>query len=177
MISCDKTKSLLTDYLDGTLEPNLKKEVDQHLDSDPVCNKIFTESAALQRQIKNLQVVIPSQDFDINLRNKIIQSNSLPDRQYALNNKKGLSLAFSGTVLMAALYMFIFTDFGSQTAVDEGIMPSSTIGSGTPGLKMQIPVDQPKQAQLEKENVADSLKRVPERIDDSNIHLAGEEQK
>ncbi|MCB9057531.1 MAG: zf-HC2 domain-containing protein [Calditrichae bacterium] len=176
MISCDKTKALLTDYLDGTLEPNLKKEVDQHLDSDPECNKIFTESAALQRQIKNLQVLTASTDFDINLRNKIIQSNTLPDRQYSLN-KKGLSLAFSGTVLMAALYMFIFTDIGNQTAVDEGIMPSSTIGSGNPGHKLQIPADQPKQAGLEKENVADSLSRVPEVIDDSKIHLAGEEQK
>lgn len=175
MINCDKTQSLLTEYLEGTLEPDLKKEVEHHLDQDPVCNKIFTQAAALQKQMRSLQQVVPSKDFDITLRNRIIQFNDAPDKQPILN-KKGLSLAFSGTVLMAALYMFIFTDIGEQGNVNEGIMPSSTIGSGVPAMKIQVPASE-KKADAGATNQSDSLKRAPEVINDENLHLTGEEAK
>jgi predicted anti-sigma-YlaC factor YlaD len=177
MINCDKTQSLLTEYLDGTLEPDLKKEIENHLDEDPVCNKIYAQAAALQRQMQNLQQVAPSTEFDINLRNRIIQSNDSTERQPIIN-KKGVSLAFSGTVLMAALYMFIFTDIGEQSNVNEGIMPSSTIGSGVPSMKVETSPNVQKSVDNGvNTSQADSLKEMPEVIEDSNIHLAGEEER
>jgi predicted anti-sigma-YlaC factor YlaD len=176
MINCDKTQSLLTEYLDGTLEPDLKKEIELHLEQDPQCNKIFAEAAALQRQMQNLTQVAPSTNFDINLRNRIIKYNEQPNKQPVIN-KKGLSLAFSGTILMAALYMFIFTDVGEQPNVNEGILPSSTIGSGVPVSKIKSSVDNTNKEKIVDKNQADSLKRAPEVINDSNLHLTGEEQK
>ena len=78
---------------------------------------------------------------------------------------------------MAALYMFIFTDIGDQGNVNDGIMPSSTIGSGVSGVKGLTSDQKNSEANLDDTNAADSLKNFPEVIDDSSIHLTGKKQK
>ena len=176
MMNCDKTQSLLNEYIDGTLEPDLKKAVQLHLDNDPKCRQVFSEAVALQRQMQNLQQVLTSPEFDINLRKRIIESQEHTSRQLVLN-KKGWSLAFSGAILTAALYLFIFTDFGDQSIPPEGIMPSSTIGNGSPAYKVQSPDPGVKMENISAEEViTDSLKQTPEQVNESQLHMTGEQK-
>jgi len=170
MMNCDQVKLLLSDYIDGVLEPRLKEEVDNHLESDPDCKKVFEQATIIHRQITSLQQVKPSPEFDIHLRNRIIGLNKSDEKQHVIN-KKGLSLAFSGTVLVAALYLFIFTDVGTQQNMNEGLMPSSTIGSSPASFNAD---NTEKNIEPAQNIIADSLNKLPEKVDEDKIHLTGQ---
>jgi predicted anti-sigma-YlaC factor YlaD len=175
MMNCDKAKSLLSEYIDGTLESGVKAEIDAYLEKDPDCKTVFEETSAIQAKIANLPQVSPSADFDSNLRNRIINIDST-DKSPALN-KKGLSLVFSGTVLVAALYLFIFTDIGMQYNTQESPMPSSAIGGPSTHVdKKVVASDNIVEPAIEQPE-SDSLKSIPEKVNTSNIHLTGEESK
>jgi len=174
MMNCDKAKLLLSDYLDKTLDPQVKKEIDDFLETNEDCSRIFAEAISLQNQLKSLPEVKPSEEFETRLRNRIIDFNNGNEKQ-PVPNKKGLSLAFSGVVLVMALYMFIFTDVGTQQTISDEILPSSTI-SNAPSPE-NVEEDKPAVEPQEKEDQvaeADSLKNPPEKIDNSGIHLTGE---
>jgi predicted anti-sigma-YlaC factor YlaD len=175
MMNCDKAKSLLSDYIDGTLESEVKAEIDIYLEKDPECKTVFKEVSDIQGKLAKLPQVSPSADFDSNLRNRIINIDST-DKSPALN-KKGLSLVFSGTVLVAALYLFIFTDIGMQYNTQEGPMPSSAIGGPSTHVdKNVVASDNIVEPAIEQPE-SDSLKSIPEKVNTSNIHLTGEESK
>ncbi|KAA3609797.1 MAG: hypothetical protein D8M58_08875 [Calditrichaeota bacterium] len=172
MMTCDKAKALLSDYIDETLEPGVKKEIDEFLERDPECKNIFMESLSISEKIKNLQSVLPSEDFDSNLRNEIIKINN-EEKTPALN-KKGLSLIFSGTVLAASIYFFIFTDIGVQQNIQEGSMPSSAIGNPAASFQDEKNAEDKFVEAKEDETKSDSLKNVPEKVNSENIHLTGD---
>jgi hypothetical protein len=174
MMNCDKAKQLLSDYIDNTLEPEVKKEIDDFLESNSECKEIFADVLSLQNQLKSLSRVTPTSEFEINLRNKIIALNSNDVRQVSFN-KKGLSLAFSGAVLITAVYMFVFTDFGIQQNISDEILPSSTITTSKPSptvSKEQVNTDQENEQNPVTE--ADSLNNLPEKVDNAKIHFTGE---
>jgi len=174
MMNCDKAKQLLSDYLDNTLEPEVKKEIDDFLENNSECKEIFTDALSVQNQLKSLSRVTPTAEFEVNLRNKIIALNSNDVKQVSFN-KKGLSLAFSGAVLITAVYMFVFTDFGVQQSISDEILPSSTISTPKPSAnvsKEQVKTDQENEQNPVAET--DSLKNLPEKVDNSKIHLTGE---
>ncbi len=41
MMDCDKAKELLSDYIDGALDTEQKREIEEHLNSDHECKKGF----------------------------------------------------------------------------------------------------------------------------------------
>jgi len=172
MMNCDKAQLLLSEYIDGTLEPGVKKEIDDFLKSDDECGKIFANAMSVQNRLKSLSKVTASKEFEVNLRNRILDLNSGNEKQPAFN-KKGLSLVFSGAVLVTALYMFVSTDVGTQQNISDEILPSSTISNTAPSIADdKIIVDQ----QDESDPVADtdSTKNLPEKVDNSGIHLTGD---
>jgi len=174
MMNCDKAKQLLSDYLDNTLEPGVKKEIDDFLKGNEECSKIFADAISIQNQLKSLPDVVPSEEFEINLRNRIIEFNDAGVKQAAFN-KKGLSLAFSGVVLVGALYMFVFSDVGTQQNISDEILPSSTIMNNQPSVNdaaKNLVADQEKEDGQVMEQ--DSLNDIPEKIDNSRIHLTGD---
>ena len=174
MMNCDKAKLLLSDYIDGTLEPAVKKEIDDFLKTNTECNEFFVNALSVQKQLKALPKVLPSEEFEVNLRNRIMSYNEGNEQQPAFY-KKGVSLAFSGIVLVSALYMFIFTDIGNQQNTPEEIMPSSTITNTQPSVNIaddKLIVNQ--QDTEESATNSDSLKNMPEEVDNSKIHLTGE---
>lgn len=172
MMNCDKAKILLSDYIDGMLEPGVKKEIEVFLESDPDCKSLFEESMSIQKKLTHLPQVSPSPDFDSNLRNKIIELNN--NEKMPASRAKGLSLVFSGTVLVVSLYLFIFTDIGTQQNSPEGPIPSSAIGSPGPGNYNDESSNEPFVNSQEDETKMDSLKTIPEKINSNNIHLTGD---
>jgi predicted anti-sigma-YlaC factor YlaD len=172
MMNCDKAKVLLSDYIEGTLEPSIKKEIETFLESDPECKNLFEEAFSIHSKLSQLPPVMPSADFDSNLRSEIIKLNN--QEKTPPLNKKGLSLVFSGTVLVAALYLFIFTDLGTQQNIQDGPMPSSAIGNPNTSInKEESKVDEFVETE-EAELKSDSLKNIPEKINSDNIHLTGD---
>ena len=174
MMNCDKAKLLLSDYIDGALEPAVKKEIDNFLETNEECNTFFANAMSMQKQLKGLPKVSPSKEFEVNLRNRIISYNEGSEKQPAFY-KKGVSLAFSGAILISALYLFIFTDVGSQQNAPEEILPSSTINNSQPSLNIQndkLMVDQQESDNSVTES--DSIKNIPEEVDNSKIHLTGD---
>jgi hypothetical protein len=172
MMTCDKVRKLLADYLDGTLDSNLIKEIDAHLENDAECRSIFNEASQIQNKLKNLETITPTENFNIKLRNKIILYNGGGLKE-PLISKKGLSVGFSGAVLVAALYFYIFTDVGIQTNVNEAISPSSTIISSPINIVDQEKSDEQNNIVDQEETNVDSLKNAPEKIDNTRIHLTG----
>ncbi len=172
MMTCDKAKALLSDYIDGTLEPGVRDEVDAFLKSDPECNELFEEALSIHNKLTNMPQVSPSEDFSSNLRNEIVKLNN--DKRAPAFNKKGLSLVFSGTVLVASLYLFIFTDIGTQQNIQEGPIPSSTLSSPSAGFQTKESTNDKLVETKDDEIESDTLKNVPEKINTDNLHLTGD---
>jgi len=172
MMSCDKAKQLLADYLDNAIEPGIRKEIDAYLETDAGCKKIFVDALYIQNKIANLQSVTPSKEFDVKLRNEVIKFNNGEIKEPAIG-KKSISIVFSGALLVTALYFYVFTDVGLQPNANEGIMPSSTISSSpnynTEPEKLNVQTAEKKTD----ETATDSLKNLPEKVDNSKIHLTG----
>ena len=174
MMNCDKAKQLLSDYLDNTLEPEVKKEIEEFLESNSECKEIFADALSIQSQLKSLSRVTPTTEFEVNLRNKIIALNSNDSKQVSFN-KKGLSLAFSGAVLVTAVYMFVFTDFGIQQNISDEILPSSTISTSKPSANVpKVQVNSEQENEQNPVAETDSVKNLPEKIDNSKLHYTGE---
>lgn len=174
MMTCDRAKLLLSEYLEGTIEPGVKKEIDEFLQSNDECNKVFKEAMAIHAGLKELPAVKTSDDFEAKLRNKIIAFNNGNIKQ-PLFTKKGFSVAFSGTVLIIAMYFYIFTDLDVPTNTQEVIMPSSTIISSQTSNTESLADDDNTTDALTEDSEADSLTNTPEKVDNSRIHLTGKQ--
>jgi len=171
MMNCDKAKLLLSNYIDKTLEPEVKKEIDDFLETNAECSKLFADAMSVQSQLKSLPKVKPSEEFEASLRNRIIALNNGEEKQ-TFFNKKGLSLVFSGAALVTMLFMFVFTDVGIQQNISDEILPSSTI-SNPPSVDDEKLVDGKKDEATSVAD-ADSVVNPPEKVDNSRIRLTGE---
>jgi len=167
MMNCDKALSLLSDYIDGTLDPEIRREVETHLNNDPACMAVFKDAQKIRLQFGKMEPVKTSADFDANLRKRIMDFNAGTEKSI-LNGKKGLSLAFSGTTLVVVFAVMMFSDYGSGPRPEqENIQPSSTI---------EIKTNKNADRELVKEEaINDSLKK-PDEINTENIKTASEKR-
>ncbi len=165
MMNCDKALSLLSDYIEGTLEPQLKQELEDHLESDPECKKVFEDAQKIHYKLHSLAPVECSEEFETHLRNRIIAYNDGAEKSI-LQNKKGLSLVFSATGLVVVFMVMMFSDIGNDISPQEEFNSSSTI-------EMKSPPEEDKLA--EQESAKDSLKK-PDDINTDNITTANEKR-
>lgn len=134
MVDCDKAIALLSDYMDNLLEPSIKHEIDALLEKDQQCRRIFSDALAQREKLQQLTMVRPSEDFDQNLRTRILALSS-PNEKPVRSNIKGIPYIFSGLVLVIAVYFMMFTNVGTeQQPVD--IQPSSTISAPATATRM-----------------------------------------
>ena len=110
MMNCDKAKNLLNDFIEESLEPSQKKELDQFLETDPECKKLFVQAKLTRNQLSHFSKVKTSENFDLDLREKIILFNKNGAKQKTFSTK-GYSIAFSGVLAIALLSIFTFMDF------------------------------------------------------------------
>lgn len=69
MTDCDKTKELMSDYIEDDIESDMKTEVKQHLSICPACKTIFDKTRQLITYMTNLGSITVSSNFDSNLKN------------------------------------------------------------------------------------------------------------
>lgn len=167
MMTCHKAKELLSEYLDGSLKPEVKNEINEFLKKDNECSQLFKQAQLIKDQISSFASVKPSEGFDSNLREKIIQSNSDVGKRTFFKTK-GFSIAFSGALIVATLYVFTFTDFESQEPGLDKVAPASESINTQPSYEI---VNKEKD---EGDTTPDSLKKEPEEVDNSRIKLTGD---
>lgn len=173
MMNCDKAKELLSDYVDGTLDIEQKRKIEEHLNSDEECKKLFEHAQLIKNHLKNLPTVNPSEEFDIKLRQKIIKLNKGEETQprYSI---KGLSITFSGILTLAVLYVFIFPDSYPQGTGLDKVAPASNINNAQPQeaiVDNEEAIDERNEIEVN----SDSLKNEPEEVDNSKIKLTGDQ--
>lgn len=140
MVDCDKAITLLSDYIDGSLEPDTRKAIDKLLEENQECKRIYTNAIMLHQKVQRLEPLTASNEFDQNLRQRI-QALSAQDSKTALVNKRGISYIFSGAMLVIAVYFMMFTNFGTDVDQQTGdIQPSSTISA--PVTTKMLPTSQ-----------------------------------
>ncbi len=170
MLDCDKAKNFLNDYIEGMLDPQTKRELEQFLEKDPECRQLFNDAMMVRRQLQNLPLVKAPDNFDMELRQRIMAY--VQEGEKPLRSRRGLSVVFSGGVLLAAAYMFIFTDIGvEENMLNNNVVPASTISTTVSGVQInkQRKSEVPDQATLQ-----DSLKKNQANADPKQINLVGD---
>ncbi len=171
MISCDTVKGLLTDYIDQSLNGEAVAQIDNHLSQCPSCQKIYADVQYLTLRLKNTDRLRVSEDFDRNLRSRILNMDANPARKGF--SVRGLSFGFSGAVVVAAVSFFVLNQF-SGTISKSSINPQQTITRAQPFSapsiqSNRVPVKESALARKEIKN--DSLKNNKETVDKSKIKL------
>ncbi|HHM01575.1 MAG TPA: hypothetical protein ENJ15_01070 [Caldithrix abyssi] len=170
MLDCDKAKNLLNDYIEGMLDPQTQKELEQFLEEDPECRALFQEARLIRRHLQNLPAVKAPDNFDMELRQRIM--TYIQEGEKPLRGRKGLSVVFSGGILLAAAYMFIFTDIGAdESRINNNVIPASTISTtvSSPRLNNKQQADIMEQAAFK-----DSLEGNRANADPKQINLVGD---
>ncbi len=113
MMHCDTIKELLSDYIDNSLEPNLRSQIKEHLVVCPDCKKLVQQVKSITIQLNHTSKIMTSTEFDKNLRARIIEadkrtSSSIPVR--------GMIYGLSGLTAAAVVYFITTTTiFSSDT--------------------------------------------------------------
>ncbi len=171
MISCDTVKSMLSDYLDLAVNPDLRQQIDLHLQQCPECQKVYMDVQALTQRLRSSEVVQVSPDFNQKLRSRIMHSDMDGERTFTMRN---LSFGVSGAVVVAAVSFFAMSELSapSTTNVDapmvHQVQPSMQIkATNTEAQKLTGQETILANSDVQK----DSLKKTPETVDKNQIKL------
>jgi anti-sigma factor RsiW len=121
MMQCDTIKEMLSDYIDDTIEPHLKLQVDEHLGACPACNKLVQQVRNITNRLNQAQSVKASTDFDKNLRTRIMGADKSNNSSIPI---RGMIYGLSGLTAAVAVY-FITTTTILTGADPEQATPSS----------------------------------------------------
>ncbi len=172
MMNCDKAKELLSDYIEGTLEIGQKEQIEQFLKSDQECKKLFEQAQLIKNHFKILPTYSVSEEFDAKLRQRIVKLNKGEEKPTRFS-AKGLSIAFSGVLTLAVLYIFIFPGSSAQNTGPQEVAPVSKTESFQPAEAI-VDNEEISDESSAKEILPDSLKNEPQEVDNSKIKLTGD---
>jgi len=170
MISCDTVKTMLSDYLDLAVNPELRQQIDRHLQQCPECQKVYTDVQVITQRLRSSEVVQVSPDFNQKLRSRIMQSDMRGERTFTVRN---LSFGVSGAAVVAALSFFVMSELST---------PSSNVGSPVvhqvqPAMQIQASnstvqkIGEQGAVLANRDVQKDSLKKTPETVDKNQIKL------
>ena len=136
MIDCDKAKGFISYYIEKSLTPDLKSELDLHFKQCDECSLILNRMPQLQGLLKNINPIHCSEDFSIKLRKKIAANQN---QTMALKPSfRKMSYGFSFAILIFAI-IFGFNFFNQietvpevqlpQVQKQESIIPSNSMNS------------------------------------------------
>jgi predicted anti-sigma-YlaC factor YlaD len=176
MMQCDTIKEMLSDYIDDSIEPGLKSQINEHLGSCPDCSKLVQQVRTITTRLSQTQSVKTSIDFDKNLRARIMgtektNTSSIPFR--------GMIYGLSGVTAAVAVYFITTTTIFSGSS--DSIQPVNFQTPTTSTQPNQITRQQP-QVNIQPVNntqdmlVVDSTKSKPAPLENRDINLVGSEK-
>lgn len=121
------------DYIDGLLPAHAKKAIDKQLQEDPECLKFYNEIKLLRSQLKNLQPVKASSDFETVLRTRISMERSISRRGF-LNGPK-MAPVFAAVGAMALIVAFFVYKISDIQLLKNNVVTSSNFNSSFPSFK------------------------------------------
>lgn len=110
MINCEKTKELMSDFIENEIDPEMKKEVTQHLNICPPCKKMFARTKELLESMSSFTPYSVSNNFDKDLEIKLAR---LRKTEKNSNRNSFIKGAFIG----AAAAGLIFFSFNGNDSV------------------------------------------------------------
>ena len=116
MMHCDTIKEILSDYIDDSVEPNIKFQVNEHLEACLECNKLVQRVQSITTRLRQTNAVKTSADFDKNLRARIVNTDT---NNTSFNPTKGIVYGLSGLTAAVAIYFLTTTTMfsGDQSQV------------------------------------------------------------
>ncbi|MBN2423801.1 MAG: zf-HC2 domain-containing protein [Calditrichaceae bacterium] len=124
MNPCATVQKYLSSYLDQSLDPQLRQEIDSHIQECPECAKILQDLKFLTSRLKNVQTLQASDSFEKNLRQRIIDNTATKEEN---NPLKTFSYGLSAAAILVAVYFFINTN--PTTPSDNIISPAPSKSS------------------------------------------------
>lgn len=134
MITCERAKELLSDFLENELAPDLKRLMDEHLKTCPNCWELGVQVKFITDKLHVINSIHTSEQFDQQLRNRIINDPKIKQKNIPLSFQK-LSYGFSGIAVLAAIYFFVFAD-NNPTAPNS---PARQESQSSGNINMQSP--------------------------------------
>jgi hypothetical protein len=104
-MNCDDIKELLSDYVDGVLDPKTKALVDEHLSACKGCKEELASLKALVNELGSLESVAPPGDFLDQLHERMEQRSPFSKilRALFVPMRLKIPLEFAGAAAMAIL--------------------------------------------------------------------------
>jgi len=106
-MDCSDIKALLSEYIDGTLDPETKNRVDQHVASCADCREELASLKALVHELGSLEAVRPPEDFLAQVHERLEKPSRFSTlfRTLFLPFRIKLPLQVAGAVAMAILVL------------------------------------------------------------------------
>lgn len=170
MISCDTAKSMLSAYLEHTLNPDERSSVEEHLSHCYECKRVFDDVAFLTAKLRTLPTIQPSEDFDGQLRLRIAENYT--QTSHPVFTKKGFTFGLSGAALIAVITFFVLT---TNTPEPQPLIQQSSNQIINKANQMAAPlvrnqaIKSTTAARLA--NDEDSLNQQPQQVNQGNIKL------
>lgn len=107
MNPCATVQKYFSSYLDQSIDPQLRQEIDSHIQGCPECAKILQDLKFLALRFRKVQTLQTTDSFEKNLRQRIIDNTSAKEEN---NPLKTFSYGLSAAAILVAVYFFINTN-------------------------------------------------------------------
>jgi len=118
-MNCDRCSDILIDYMDGTLDPGLKDEVRNHLESCPECSREYEELTEIRRAV-SLEDSAPVPSAEVLEKLSEAAKDETAAERIPLRKKWSLTRilipALSATIALSVWFYYGYLDSGHETA-------------------------------------------------------------
>jgi hypothetical protein len=110
-MNCEEMRVLLSDYVDGVLDPKTKVLVDEHLSACKACQAELASLKALVHELGSLESVAPPSDFLDQLHERMEQRSPFSKilRTLFVPMRLKVPLELAGAAAMAVLVLSLFS--------------------------------------------------------------------
>ena len=167
MVSCDTVRSMLSELLEGTIDPENKRQIEAHLEVCADCRQTAGNIRLITSRLHSVATLSTSAGFDQALRLKIMSS---PDNSETVFSFRNLSYAFSAAVIIIAAYFIFWTDVPDAQNIRPVMQQSNQITTSSMtvgGSDIAKPVAE-ENGTL---STRDSVNNEPASVDQENIKL------
>jgi predicted anti-sigma-YlaC factor YlaD len=75
-MKCDKTREMLSLYIDKMLDDNLKKEIEEHISTCNLCKKEYDDIMEIVTHLNEVEMVSVPKSFEHRLKNALQHERS-----------------------------------------------------------------------------------------------------
>ncbi len=119
MPECKSFQDQIFDYIDGLLPSANRKGVVKHLEECLDCSKIFENVTKVREQLRNLNSIKVSPDFETVLRTRISMERSLSRRSFL--NRPIRVPVYAATAALAFLAAFFILNLSDKQPNNNGV--------------------------------------------------------